>query len=309
MSYETSRGALIKELRNADAYIGVENLVNILFKLVNKAADMLEADAQWRSMYEQREDEAHELSEQIIKLQAQQAQQAADDEYYLIFFADADCRPEIFNSRSAALHRYEQVSTSWNAHLFVRLDSNSRGSSPPVQQVTAPAGFVLVPIKMTPAMIRITDQDDWQWADVLAAAEAINEDQYAASTQGCDAQNGYATLYANLADAMGYTSGKDGMEYSPEEWAERLLKDASAFRHNAQQVSISAKKRESLDDKARLDWLDQNIFNRENLDLCGKLDQTYNMWVMFAPKGVQGSARAIIDSAMLIAQQPQGDKA
>ena len=41
---DTSREALIKELRNADAYIGVEDLVNILFKLVNKAAAMLEAD-------------------------------------------------------------------------------------------------------------------------------------------------------------------------------------------------------------------------------------------------------------------------
>jgi len=41
-----------------------------------------------------------------------------------------------------------------------------------------PTGYALVPIKMNPAMNDITDQDDWQWADLLAAAEAITEDQY-----------------------------------------------------------------------------------------------------------------------------------
>lgn len=52
-------------------------------------------------------------------------------------------------------------------------------------------------------------------------------------------------------------------------------------------------------DKARVDWLDQNIFNRENIDwVTGKPHKTLNMWVMFAPKGVQGSARNIIDVAI-----------
>jgi len=63
----------------------------------------------------------------------------------------------------------------------------------------------------------------------------------------------------------------------------------------AQQVAVP----EMLsDDKARLDWLDQNIFNRENLTLQGKVDQSYNMWVMFSPRGTQGSAGAIIDAAI-----------
>lgn len=53
------------------------------------------------------------------------------------------------------------------------------------------------------------------------------------------------------------------------------------------------------DDTKRLDWLDKNIFNRENLDwITKKVSHTENMWVMFAPVGVQGSARAIIDAAM-----------
>ena len=52
-------------------------------------------------------------------------------------------------------------------------------------------------------------------------------------------------------------------------------------------------------DVARLDWLEQNLFNRENVDwISGKVSKTHNMWVTFAPVGVQGSARRIIDSAM-----------
>lgn len=52
-------------------------------------------------------------------------------------------------------------------------------------------------------------------------------------------------------------------------------------------------------DAERLDWLEQNLFNRENVDwITGKVSKTHNLWVTFAPVGVQGSARRIIDSAM-----------
>lgn len=53
------------------------------------------------------------------------------------------------------------------------------------------------------------------------------------------------------------------------------------------------------EDTAMLDWLDQNIFHREmnewDAKYGGRGDQ--NMWVLFAPKGVQGSARNIINAA------------
>lgn len=39
-----------------------------------------------------------------------------------------------------------------------------------------------------------------------------------------------AMMYLQLTDAMGYDSGKDGTEFSPEEWAEALLRDALAHR-------------------------------------------------------------------------------
>ena len=59
-------------------------------------------------------------------------------------------------------------------------------------------------------------------------------------------------------------------------------------------------------DAARLDWLERNLFNRENVDwITGKVSDTHNMWVTFAPKWVQGSARRIIDAAMGITGEPK----
>ena len=53
------------------------------------------------------------------------------------------------------------------------------------------------------------------------------------------------------------------------------------------------------EDAERLDWLEQNLFHRVmnewDVKFGGRGDQ--NMWVLFAPKGVQGSARRIIDAA------------
>jgi hypothetical protein len=51
-------------------------------------------------------------------------------------------------------------------------------------------------------------------------------------------------------------------------------------------------------DAEMLDWLDQNIFNRELCEWDGRLHPTKTMWVMFAPKGHQGSARNIIGAAI-----------
>ncbi len=49
--------------------------------------------------------------------------------WWVIYFDDADRKPEVFGgegAENAAKRRYEQISISWNAHLFVKVDSNSR---------------------------------------------------------------------------------------------------------------------------------------------------------------------------------------
>lgn len=45
---------------------------------------------------------------------------------YLIFFDDQDVRPEIITSGAAARERFRRVSDQWNAHLFVKVQSNTR---------------------------------------------------------------------------------------------------------------------------------------------------------------------------------------
>ncbi len=45
---------------------------------------------------------------------------------WLIYFDDYDRRPEIITNEDAARERYRQISESWNAHLFVKVQSNSR---------------------------------------------------------------------------------------------------------------------------------------------------------------------------------------
>lgn len=44
------------------------------------------------------------------------------------------------------------------------------------------AGFALVPLRMTKAMEAVLEDEGWQWEELLAAAEAIDEAQYAALT-------------------------------------------------------------------------------------------------------------------------------
>ena len=56
--------------------------------------------------------------------------------HWAIIFDDYDRRPEIFTDESAARHRYKEISYSWNAHLFVKIDSNSRDAA----QETASSG-------------------------------------------------------------------------------------------------------------------------------------------------------------------------
>lgn len=69
--------------------------------------------------------------------------------------------------------------------------------------------------------------------------------------------------------------------------------------HDKSRAALVAAVEKLERDAARLNWLEQNLFNRENVDwFTGNLSQTQLMWVMFAPIGVQGSARTIIDAAM-----------
>jgi len=53
---------------------------------------------------------------------------------HIIWFDDSDVRPMMFagnGARDAALKAFERVSVQWNAHLFVRIQKNSRDDQYP----------------------------------------------------------------------------------------------------------------------------------------------------------------------------------
>ena len=54
-------------------------------------------------------------------------------------------------------------------------------SAPPAPQ--ANKTHVLVPLRMTRAMQDVVSEEDWSWADLLAAAEAVTEDEFAVAEQ------------------------------------------------------------------------------------------------------------------------------
>ena len=56
------------------------------------------------------------------------------------------------------------------------------------QPAPAPAGMVLVPLRMTQAMREVTDQGEWEWPDLLAAANAVTPEQYEQAAQPAPAQ-------------------------------------------------------------------------------------------------------------------------
>ena len=76
--------------------------------------------------------------EQVKKAQGQEVPEECP---HMIVFDDADRENEVFagaGARPAALRRWAQISTAWNAHLFVRTASNSRDDKLPCATLTAP---------------------------------------------------------------------------------------------------------------------------------------------------------------------------
>jgi len=95
---------------------------------------------------------AERLSTEAIELRAVLAQEAGkcepvalsvpDECPHLIVFDDTDRENLLFagaGSRSAALKTWEKISQSWNAHLFVRVERNSRDDRYPSAHTSQPA--------------------------------------------------------------------------------------------------------------------------------------------------------------------------
>jgi len=84
-------------------------------------------------------------------------------------------------------------------------------NTPPAMQAepVIPAGFALVPIRATAAMVEAFYEEGWEWANVLAAAEAVTEGEYEAALEGtppatqADNWNEVEAYQAALTAALG----------------------------------------------------------------------------------------------------------
>jgi hypothetical protein len=62
---------------------------------------------------------------------------SGEDLTYLIYYDDRDRPLEIIVGEKAARKRYEDISVSWNAHLFVLIDNNAKDDKAPVALLAA----------------------------------------------------------------------------------------------------------------------------------------------------------------------------
>lgn len=65
----------------------------------------------------------------------------------------------------------------------------------PIEQAEAPAGFALVPLKPNAEMECLFAEGEWEWRDVLAAAEAITEEQHAGISEQAEALKDAADMF------------------------------------------------------------------------------------------------------------------
>lgn len=141
---------------------------------------------------------------------------------YLIQFDDYDRRPEIFTTQAAALARFEQISTSWNAHLFVKVRSNTRNdprynSNAPLpsagvsvadmQQVLEALERSYIFIRDNVELNRINDASDWRETlrDSSAAFETLRA-RLAAPAQPLP--EGWVAVPRKSTDEMNFRGGE-----------------------------------------------------------------------------------------------------
>ena len=138
-------------------------------------------------------------------------------------------------------------------------------------------GMVLVPKRMTKAMRYVTDQEDWTWEDLLAAAEAITEDEYheiaAALVQEPVIDKSAAI---RIATALGWTPPAAHVQEQTttgkvEIWPRAWLRESAAQRQSALSawVGLTDEDQEAIYAEAEvLMRKDSNLSWRNAICLC-----------------------------------------
>ncbi len=130
------------------------------------------------------EDVLSELQDSAAPI-AQTAQLVVPDECpHMIVFDDAERENELFagcGARSAAMRRWEQISQSWNAHLFVRIERNSRDDRHP-NAVAAPQPEQSGKFAMGD-LVRKTSGSEWQGRICGTYSTTLTPEGYAVESE------------------------------------------------------------------------------------------------------------------------------
>lgn len=98
-------------------------------------------------------------------------------EYFVLDVAhDQHAKPALEAYAVACATTHPQLS----ADMRARYGLKPQAAAEPV----IPAGFALVPIRATTAMVEVFAEEGWEWANVLAAAEAVTEGEYEEALEG-----------------------------------------------------------------------------------------------------------------------------
>lgn len=106
---------------------------------------------------------------------------------------------EGFTFHCAGGNEYINAATR-NAYEGFKLGRASLGAA------QVPAGFALVPLRLTRAMDEVMQVEGWQWSDLLAAAESITSEQYDEISRAPEALAGAAQV-PSLSDMRKLIAG------------------------------------------------------------------------------------------------------
>jgi hypothetical protein len=129
-----------------------------------------------------------------------------------LVFGDATAAPTYWNSQRKMIERAiiglrDGWASKKDADDALAVLAATPAAAAPQQAV--PEGYALVPLRMNAAMRRITDEEGWQWEDLLAAADAITEVEYneiaaapvAANPQGPEGWDAAKLAYIKLTNS------------------------------------------------------------------------------------------------------------
>ena len=93
-------------------------------------------------------------------------------------FTGLDAVRELLIEAAAAVRKRDAVVKLMEGELQARAQVQGELSVDQMREMLSVHKLAIVPMRATHAMLDAMSDDDWQWSDLLAAAEAITEDEH-----------------------------------------------------------------------------------------------------------------------------------